>query len=235
DQNTLGGGIGGPIRKNKLFYYGLFSYNPLGQASTPASVTWAPTAAGYNLLNNMSNVSATNLGILKQYVPAAPVQDGNKITTVNGTPIPLGILPIVAPNFTNTYLWLVSVDYNLSDKDQIRSRYIDQKITTIDNVANLPVFWVNRPITRKGFTFTEFHSFRSNLVNEFRLAYNRYNSDTPVPDFQYPGLDVFPNIQIQDDLAIQIGPNTSAPQATIQNTYQAVENLSWTKGKHDLK
>jgi hypothetical protein len=235
DQNNLGAGIGGPIIKNKLFYYGMFSYNPLGQASTPSSVTWAPTAAGYNLLNNMPGLSATNLGILKQYVPAAPVQDGSKTTTVNGTAIPLGILPIVAPNYTNTYNWLISIDYSLSDRDQIRSRYIDNKVTTIDNAATLPVFWVNRPITSKVFTFTEFHNFRSNLINEFRLAYNRYNSDTSVPNFQYPGLDTFPNIQFQNDLALQIGPNVSAPQATIQNTYQAVENLSWIKGKHDLK
>ena len=36
DQNRLGGALGGPIKKNKLFYYGLYEYNPLGQASTPA-------------------------------------------------------------------------------------------------------------------------------------------------------------------------------------------------------
>src|SRR5205823_10889999 len=56
-----------------------------------------------------------------------------------------------------------------------------------------------------------------------------------VPDFKYPGLDVFPNIQIQDDLNVQIGPHTSAPQATIQNVYQITDNVSWVKGRHDLK
>ena len=50
DQNRLGGAIGGPIRKNSLFYYGLYEYNPLGQASTPAGATFAPTAAGYSTL-----------------------------------------------------------------------------------------------------------------------------------------------------------------------------------------
>lgn len=47
DQNTLGGSIGGPIKKNKLFYYGLFQYNPLGKAGSASSAILAPTAAGY--------------------------------------------------------------------------------------------------------------------------------------------------------------------------------------------
>src|SRR5436190_2639865 len=65
DQNRLGGSIGGPIKRNKLFYYGTYEYNPLGQASTPAGATFAPTAAGYATLGSMPGISATNLAILK--------------------------------------------------------------------------------------------------------------------------------------------------------------------------
>ena len=35
DQNRLGLSIGGPIIKNKLFYFGNFEYAPLGQAINP--------------------------------------------------------------------------------------------------------------------------------------------------------------------------------------------------------
>jgi hypothetical protein len=234
DQNRLGGAIGGPIRKNKLFYYGLYEYNPLGQASTPAGgTTYAPTAAGYATLSSMSGISATNLGILKQYLPAAasPV----KATPVNGVNIPLGILPISAPNYTNTYSWLTSIDYNISDKDQLRGRYVDNKISAINIAANLPVFFFPRPTTSHLGSISEFHNFRPNLTNELRLAFNRFNDNIQVPDFKYPGLDVFPNIQIQGDLNVQIGPNPNGPQATIQTTYQINDNVSWTKGRHDFK
>jgi hypothetical protein len=71
DQNTVGGTVSGPVIKNKLFYFGLFEYNPLGQASPPPSVTYSPTAAGYSTLSAMSGISKTNLDILKQYMPAA--------------------------------------------------------------------------------------------------------------------------------------------------------------------
>jgi hypothetical protein len=234
DQNRLGAAIGGPIRKNKLFYYGLYEYNPLGQASVPAGgATYAPTAEGYSILSSMSGLSATNLGVLKQYLPAAATQ--SKTTTVNGVAIPLGILPISAPNYTNTYSWLVSIDYNISDKDQLRGRYVDNKISSINIAANLPVFFFPRPTTSHLGSISEFHNFRPNLTNEIRLAFNRYNDNIQVPNFKYPGLDVFPNIQINDDLNVQIGPNPNGPQATIQTTYQINDNVSWSKGRHDFK
>ncbi len=40
DQNRLGGSVGGPIIKNRLFYYGLYEYNPVGYAATDPGA-WA--------------------------------------------------------------------------------------------------------------------------------------------------------------------------------------------------
>ena len=103
DQNRFGGSVGLPIIKNKWFAFGDFEYAPLGQASTTFSPVRAPTAAGYALLDAMpalnatgtAGVSKTNLGVLKQFVPAAPAADST--TTVNGVAIPIGILPITGP------------------------------------------------------------------------------------------------------------------------------------------
>jgi len=233
DQNRLGGALGGAIKKNKLFYYGLYEYNPLGQATTPTSPVFSPTAAGYSTLNSMSGLSATNLGILKQYLAPAPTQSGT--VTVNNVAIPIGILPIAAPNFTNKYNWLVSIDYMISDRDQLRGRYIDNKTSAINIAAALPVFYYPRPTTSHLASLSEFHNFRPNLTNELRLAFTRFNDDIAVPGFQFPGLDVFPNVQINDLNSVQIGPNPNGPQATIQNVYQLIDNVSYTKGRHDLK
>src|SRR5262249_33655287 len=154
------------------FYYGVYEHNPLGQASTSPAPTIVPTAQGYSLLSGLSGISQTNLQVFKQFVAPAP-QNDRGFTTVPGTQIPLGTLPISAPNFTNGYNWLVSIDYNLSSKDQIRGRYIDNKTTgfsTNNNAAtNLPIFYAQRPVTAKVFSFSEFHTFKPNVTNELRL------------------------------------------------------------------
>ena len=72
DNNRFGGNIGGPILKNKLFFFGSGQYNPVGQASVPGAPVCTPTAAGYTALGGISGVSATNLGVFKTYATPAP-------------------------------------------------------------------------------------------------------------------------------------------------------------------
>lgn len=235
DQNVVGGSVGGPVIKNKLFYYGLFEYNPLGQGSSPSSATYSPTAAGYSTLSAMSGLSKTNLDILKLYM--APAGTATSSTLVKSVAIPTGILPIVFPNYFNQYNWLASADYNLSSSDQMRFRYIQQKGDGIDisTSPKLPAFSGGRPLRQKLLTFSEYHTFSPRFFNEIRLAYSRFSDSLGAGDFTYPGLDVFPNITIEEDLNTQLGPLPEAPQGGVQNTYQIVNNTTWIRGSHSIK
>ncbi len=235
DQNRLGASIGGPIRKNKLFYFGNFEYNPLGLASTPASATLTPTEEGYRLLGGIQGISRTNLDVLRQYANPAPRATGT--TSVRGVRIPVGELPINIPSYTNTYNTVVSIDYHLSDRDQIRGRYLENRASGIDFVyaPNLPAFTQIRTTHSHALNLSEFHTFSASLTNELRLGYNRYKDNIPAGNFQFPGLDVFPNIQIEQDLNLQLGPFVNAPQSSVINTYQIIDNVNWTRGRHSWK
>jgi len=235
DQNVLGATIGGPVIKNKLFYFGDFEYNPIGQAATAASPTLAPTAAGYQTLSSMVGISQTNLGVLQKYLSPAPSASGT--TPVNGIDIPIGVVPIQFPSYQNAYNWIASVDYNISTRDQLRGRYLGNNDSGIDPQVspNLPAFSQNRTTTSKLVSLSEFHNFSPNLLNEARLAYSRFNDLIPAGNFSFPGLDAFPNIQIDQDLNVQLGPYTQAPSGVVLGTYQVVDNLSYTRGRHTLK
>jgi len=233
DQNRLGGSIGGKLIPDKLFYFGNLEYAPLGVASTVSTPIYGPTAAGYSLLDRMSNLSKTNYNLFKQFMPAAPVANGDP-TPVNGVNIPTGVVPTAGANYTNFWTILGSVDYNMSDKDQIRSRFINNRSNALDNLANLPQFWTTLPQRFYLVSVADYHTFSPTLTNEVRLAFNRFSQFYIVPNITFPGLNAFPNISF-DDLGTNIGPDSSAPQYSVQNTYQLVENLSWSKGKHTFK
>src|SRR6185437_3539610 len=85
DQSRLGASFGGPIKKDKLFYYALFEYNPTGEASVPTSALYTPTAAGYAQIAAMPGINQTNLGILQKYAPPAPTASSNIFVGPPGT------------------------------------------------------------------------------------------------------------------------------------------------------
>jgi Carboxypeptidase regulatory-like domain len=226
--------------KDKLFFF--LSYERLQQGSAAAAGGIAsPTAAGFATLASIAGLSANNLSVLRTFLPVAPLADvqnssctGPNCVRVAGRLIDLGSVNFAAPNFTKQNHWVGNIDYNHSADTTFRFRYTMTNTAFIDNTANLPDFFIAVPSKQRLFSATMLHNFSPSWINETRIAFRRSVGNLPAPDVTFPGLNVFPNITL-DELGVNIGPNQNAPQTGIENNYQIVDNVTWIRGNHSFK
>ena len=257
DNNRYGAQLGGPIFHDKLFFFA--NYERSTENHSLNTILCTPTAAGLAQLQSLAGPYGFSQNNLTQYlaaIPAANLNGGAQVddttdaacgdgpglqsTTVTNqagtasTAIPFGNYQATAPLLTSFYGLTTSVDYTVSQKDSLRVRYIYNHNGSTDDAASLPSFFTTTPQYQHLFSLSEFHVFTPNLTNEVRLGFNRNYTIFSAGNFSFPGLDQYPNLDI-DDQALSIGPDGNAPQGNIQNFYNFVDNVSYVKGKHTIK
>jgi len=220
------------LGKDKVFFFTSYERVQTGSSIPPGGIV-TPTAAGFATLATIPGLSATNLGVFQQFVPVAGVANQDPISVL-GRDIPVGSVSFPAPNFFKQNHAVINLDYLQSAATQHHVRFTFTNGADIDNIPNLPVFFIAIPSKQRLFSYTLIHNFSENLINETRLAFRRSSQNFPVPNIAFPGLTVFPNITL-DDLGLNIGPDPNAPQFGIENNYQIVDNLTLLKGNHTFK
>lgn len=228
DRNRVGGSLGGPVIKNKIFFFGAYEFNNQGQSASSVQV-FAPTQAGLTALNSLAANQAVR-DILAHF-PVAPTADATKTQIVNGTPIEVGPFQATAPDFFNRHSVQANGDINLS-KHAIRLRYLYDRFRAPNQNPDLPIAEFTGSLFNDNHKaiVTDVWTINSRLVNDLRASYSRNTNGFGVPA-QFAN---FPNVEI-DNLTLNIGPEGNSPQGGAQNTYQISDQMSYARGKHTLK
>jgi hypothetical protein len=226
DYNRVGGSIGGPILKDRLFYFGAVEYQDENKASAGPTVN-TPTAAGLATLKGMADPAVQT--VLAQFAVAP---SASSTEPVNGVAIPVGVFQGVAPNFTHQHDFIISLDGNIG-KHSIRGRYIYDRLRQpeVNAVEPQPQFNGTNDSDARKVILNDVWGISNTVVNEFRFSFSRAVG----PDLVVPSAFAnFPNVEV-DSLGINIGPNGCSPQSTIVNTYQWTDDVTKTFGRHAVK
>lgn len=241
--------IGGPLAKNKAFFFAGFDQEILSTGTLFSTGQFTPTPAGLATLAGCfpNGPSANAIAALSKFGPfgisAGNPTAGNLTTsTVGGCPgVQLGTVSRVLPTPQHSFNWVTREDVNLGSKDTLLARYLFNRndfFNTPDNGA--AGYVVNVPALSQAVLLSETHNFSSRMVNEVRLGFDRLN-------VQFGGntigtepttaniLSAVSQISFQNPNFLGYGVNSALPQGRVVNTWQAQDNWNYVLGKHSLK
>src|SRR6266478_5632169 len=223
-RNQYGGTIGGPILKDRMFFF--LSYEGFRQVAPTVSSTRVPTAAERASVTDP--ISKSLLQFWPAQNPTAPAGSNNFIANVGST----------------TFDWtgLARVDYNFSEKDHLTARWAEYSGRTF-TPGRLPLLGgnANLPVSHSD-VIDYTHTFSPRLLNELRLGFSRNQTFITVQDSAFNASKVFvdangnplpgvvdatknlldsglPTINVSEGFA-PLGSTSNLPQGRITSTYE---------------
>ncbi|MGC2639320.1 MAG: carboxypeptidase-like regulatory domain-containing protein [Acidobacteriaceae bacterium] len=253
--NEFGASVGGPIRKNKLFFFG--HYEGIRIALPLVSQITLPTPAYQQYVLGQLAVGGAD-PVTGTALPAEPAEIPfyqrmfSLLPAPGGSPVPIVGCPVGSSgdgcasqrqaslnNSDSENLIVAKIDHTINPNNSVWYRFQqDTGLQAAYTDPINPIFNSYSPQPQRTLVVGYTHLFSSTLVNQFNPGASWYSSIFE-PDNYAQVLQEFPIVLASGSDSVPFttigGNDNTYPQGRKVTQWQINDNLTWTRGRHTWK
>lgn len=252
-QNQFGGSVGGPIRRDRLFYFLNYESQIVRRGATRFDNVPTPAMLAGDLTGTpIAADPSTGAPFPGNRIPESRVVTFAKAARPyyplpNSTTLPNLNYEAVLSNPTNMYQGTARIDYNIRSQDRLSGHYTAFDYARV-NLGTLPFSGTQSFSKTKNVAVEETHSFTPRMLNDFRFGYNYSDTYTGPerlldrdvnPDWGLKNLSPEPRAYAPPQVRLQgfgsVGGGAFIPNGAIDRNYQFVDQFVYTAGRHSIK